>query len=123
VSDRIPHEPLKRQYIFVCVHGARDARCGACGPPLVAGFGAALGARGLEDRVAVRQSSHVGGHKYAGNVQLYPGGDWYGNVAPHDIPRIVDRHIVAGEIVWDLWRGRMGLTSEEQIRIADTVSP
>ena len=34
-SDRIPHEPLKRQYIFVCVHGERDVRCGECGPPLV----------------------------------------------------------------------------------------
>ena len=31
---------------------------------------------------------------------------------------IVDRYIISGEIVWDLWRGRMGLTSEEQIRMA-----
>lgn len=118
VSDRIPHRPAPGQYVFVCVHGERDARCGACGPPLVEGFRAELAARGLEDRVSVRRTSHVGGHKYAGNVLIYPGGDWYGYVAPADIPRVVERHIAAGQIVWDLWRGRMGLTPEEQIRIS-----
>jgi (2Fe-2S) ferredoxin len=120
VSERIPHRPLSGRHLFVCVHAARDARCGACGPPLVEGFLAALEARGLAGRVAVRRSSHVGGHEYAGNVLIYPGGDWYGYVTPGDVERIVDQHIGAGQIVRDLWRGRMGLSPEEQLRTVDT---
>jgi len=120
VSDRLPHRPLTGQYLFVCVHGARDARCGMCGPPLVEGFVSALEASGYADQVAVRQSSHVGGHKYAGNVLIYPGGDWYGYVTPADVSRIVDEHIVRGEVVWDLWRGRMGLSPDEQIHLKGT---
>jgi (2Fe-2S) ferredoxin len=117
VSDRLPYEPLSGQHIFVCVHGQRDPRCGACGPPLAEGFIAALEARGLAAQVAVRRTSHVGGHKYAGNVLIYPGGDWYGYVTPGDIPRIVEQHILGGQIVRDLWRGRMGLSPEEQLRL------
>lgn len=122
VSDRIAHQPLSGQHLLVCVHGARDARCGACGPPLVEGFRAALKARGLENQVAVYRSSHVGGHKYAGNVLIYPGGDWYGYLTPADVPRIVERHILEGEVVWDKWRGRMGLSQDEQVR-AQTTTP
>jgi (2Fe-2S) ferredoxin len=117
VSDQIQYQRLRGQHIFVCVHGARDERCGACGPPLVGGFIAALEARGRADQVAVRQSSHVGGHKYAGNVLVYPGGDWYGHVTPADVPRIVDQHILRDEIVWDLWRGRMGLAPDDQVQV------
>jgi (2Fe-2S) ferredoxin len=114
VSNRIPHERLKGQHIFVCVHGARDPRCGACGPPLIEHFTAAVRERGLAETVTVQGSSHVGGHRFAGNVLIYPGGDWYGYVTPEDVPRIVDRHIMNGEILVDLWRGRLGLTPEEQ---------
>lgn len=119
VSDRLPHQPLAGHHLFVCVHGVRDARCGVCGPPLVEAFASALAASGYADQVAVRQTSHVGGHKYAGNVLIYPGGDWYGHVTPADVARIVDRHIVNGAIVWDLWRGRMGLSPDEQVHLKE----
>lgn len=114
VSERIPHERLTGQHIFVCVHGERDARCGACGPPLVEAFMVELEARGLAGQVVVRRTSHVGGHKFAGNVLIYPGGDWYGYVTPEDVPRIINQHILRDEVVTDLWRGRMGRSPEEQ---------
>jgi (2Fe-2S) ferredoxin len=117
VSERIRHEPLAGRHVFVCTHGARDERCGLAGPPLIEGFRAALEARGLAQEVAVRATSHVGGHRYAGNVLIYPGGDWYGYVTPAHVEVLVDQHILAGEIVRELWRGRMGLTPEEQIRL------
>src|SRR5688572_12723755 len=60
-------EPLPGRHVFVCVHMARDERCGNCGPPLLAAIEAAVAMRGLED-VTVRATSHGGGHKYAGNV-------------------------------------------------------
>ena len=118
VSGRLGHEPLGGRHLFVCVHAARDPRCGACGPPLVEGFQAALRGLGLAGQVVVRGTSHVGGHEYAGNVLIYPGGDWYGYVVPEDIPRILEGHLLRGEIVWERWRGRMGLSAEEQLRLA-----
>lgn len=33
-----------------------------------------------KDDVRLWESSHIGGHAYAGNVVIYPEGDWYGNV-------------------------------------------
>jgi (2Fe-2S) ferredoxin len=56
----------------------------------------------------------VGGHKYAGNVLIYPRGDWYGYVSPVDVPRLIKQHLKLDKIVADLWRGRMGLTPEQQ---------
>jgi (2Fe-2S) ferredoxin len=52
-------------------------------------------------------------------VLVYPGGDWYGHVTPADVPRIVDRHIFGDEVVWDLWRGRMGLSQDEQVQLQE----
>jgi anti-anti-sigma factor len=118
VSSRIPHVPVTGHNVFVCVHAARDMRCGVAGPPVAEVFQASLEARGLAEQVAVRRTSHVGGHKYAGNLLIFPSGDWYGYVTPVDVERIIDQHIVAGAIVWDLWRGRMGLSPEEQLRLS-----
>lgn len=117
ISGRVPHEPLPGQHVFVCVHGERDERCGVCGPPLAERFAAELAARGLAKAVAVRRSSHIGGHRYAGNVLIYPGGDWYGYVTPADVPRLIEEHLLHRQLVADLWRGRMGLSPEEQLQL------
>ncbi len=111
----LPHAPDAGRYVFVCTHSQRDARCGQCGPPLAARFTAELAARDLAQPVTVSQTSHVGGHAYAGNVLIYPGGDWYGYVTPDDVPRLVETSIVGNHILPDLWRGRLGLTPEQQI--------
>jgi hypothetical protein len=119
VSECMAHEPLTGQHIFVCTHGARDPQCGECGPPLIEHFSAALDDVGLANTVSLRGTSHVGGHRFAGNVLVYPGGDWYGYVTPDWVPRIIEQHIVNGQVVKDLWRGRMGLTPDEQLRQVD----
>jgi (2Fe-2S) ferredoxin len=53
--------------------------------------------------------SHVGGHKFAGNLIVYGplGGHWYGRVKPCHAAAIVDTHIVQGRVIKELWRGRM----------------
>ena len=99
-------QPLPGRHVFVCVHMARDERCGNCGPPLLAAMEAAVAERGLDD-VSVRATSHVGGHKYAGNVIVYPEGVWYGYVRPDDAERLVREHLVEGRILEDLHRGGM----------------
>jgi len=64
-------EKLKGSYVFICCHGSRDRRCGVCGPPLVARFKEEVELRGLQGKVSVSPCSHVGGHKYAGNVIIF----------------------------------------------------
>ena len=105
-TEAVPREPLAGRWVFVCVHGARDERCGQCGPGVLAALEAECRAAGLDD-VAVRATSHVGGHKYAGNVIVYPEGVWYGTVTPAEVPRIVREHLRAGQLVKELHRGGM----------------
>ncbi|KAE8704291.1 WEB family protein [Hibiscus syriacus] len=65
--------------------------------------------------------SHIGGHKYAGNVIIFGSningevtGHWYGYVTPDDVPTLLEWHIGKGEITDSLWRGQMGLSEEKQ---------
>jgi hypothetical protein len=64
-------EPLSGFHVFICGHGSRDKRCGTCGPPLKETFSEELSKLGLKDQVFVRLCSHIGGHKYAGNVIIF----------------------------------------------------
>lgn len=100
----VPWTPLAGRHVFVCIHAARDERCGQCGPPLLAAFRAAVA--GADD-VTVRATSHVGGHKYAANVIVYPEGVWYGRATPADAPRILAHHLWGGPQPTDLLRGAM----------------
>jgi (2Fe-2S) ferredoxin len=35
---------------------------------------------------------YLGGHKFAGNVIVYPSGTWYGRVLPCHIPLLIDAY-------------------------------
>lgn len=114
-------ETLKVSYVFVCSHGSRDRRCGVCGPALISRFKDEIEFYGLQSKVSVSPCSHIGGHKYAGNVIIFRSnlngevtGHWYGYVTPEDVPVLLEQHVVKGEIVDWLWRGQMGLSEEEQ---------
>lgn len=133
-------ETLHGSYVFICSHGSRDRRCGVCGPSLVARFREEIELRSLQGNVSASPCSHIGGHKYAGNVIIFGrdttgviSGHWYiycflilhmyyifyyafffsistlffyryGYVAPEDVPELIEKHILKGEIVDRLWR-------------------
>ncbi|XP_038983867.1 uncharacterized protein LOC103702385 [Phoenix dactylifera] len=114
-------EPLTGSFVFICAHQSRDRRCGVCGPALVKKFKEEITLYGLQRQVSVRPCSHVGGHKYAGNVIIFSPningeltGHWYGYVSPDDVPTLLEQHIRKGKIVDHLWRGQMGLSEEDQ---------
>lgn len=68
-------------------------------------------------RVGLFKISHIGGHRYAGNVIVYlPNGAsvWYGRVTPKDVGAIVESTIINGKIIPELLRGGMGLTGKQQ---------
>ncbi|UPX18360.1 Leucine--tRNA ligase [Ascochyta rabiei] len=124
-----PAETITHPLILICGHGGRDARCGVLGPLLQRAFRAELKRRGIAAEVA--QISHIGGHKFAGNVVVYvPGGwrarararaegegeesgvsalqgcgIWYGRVGPAQVEGLVEETLVRGRVVGELLRG------------------
>ena len=117
VSTRLQSEPLTGRHLFVCVHAARDHRCGEQGPGLALALERELARRGLGD-VAVRRSSHVGGHRYAGCLVAYPAGDWYGRLGRELASRFVDQCLVRSRILTAHWRGRQGMEPAVQLQTA-----
>ena len=133
--------------VLVCGHGGRDRRCGVMGPLLEAEFRIALERAGFtvpgEGEFGVGDSeqsgddgptanvgliSHIGGHKFAGNVIVYiPSryglrdgqagagnnplagmGIWYGRVEPRHVEGIIFETIMRGRIIQELFRGGVG---------------
>ena len=118
-----------RAHLFVCTHMKRDARCGVCGPALIESIRDELKRLDIaDDAVAVRGCSHTGGHKYAGNLLLFvpekglaakvedageTKGVWYGYVTAAEIPAVLERTVMRGEVIPRLWRGSMGMRPDE----------
>ncbi|KAL4782284.1 Sucrase/ferredoxin-like-domain-containing protein [Aspergillus varians] len=121
--------------ILICGHGGRDMRCGVMAPVLEAQFQRVLESKGIftpaaadnsnfdsPDRAHIGLISHVGGHKYAGNVIVYipksmrygdssaphplaGKGVWYGRIEPKHVEGIVEETILGGKVVSDHFRG------------------
>lgn len=79
--------------LLVCCHAARDSRCGAVGPPLVAALRRLARHAGVEGHVQVLATSHVGGHKVrrrrrwrGGRLRLLGAGAAITQVAPAPTP-------------------------------------
>lgn len=90
----------------------------------------------------MQEIAHVGGHNYAANVIDFPNGDMYGSVVPsnaeafaralettttplgEDLIRDAStapgrvRSVEESKLLLSLWRGRMGMSSEEQVAFA-----
>lgn len=121
-------DAVKPLYIYVCTHTARDCRCGDIGGLVAKAFREEIYRRMLTSVVKLGETGHVGGHKYAANVLVYPKGEWLGNVKPVDVPEILDKALAGHAIGWDKytapplvsnhWRGRMGLEKERQLSMA-----
>ncbi|RMZ79107.1 hypothetical protein DV738_g3476, partial [Chaetothyriales sp. CBS 135597] len=128
-------QPITQPIILICSHGGRDQRCGIFGPLLMQEFRRQLRARSphrgdATDTVHAAASSssfdhqainvagvsHIGGHKWAGNVILYippgyeiPADDepriWYGRVEPRHVEGIIEQTLFRGKVIQDLFRG------------------
>ncbi|CDS07086.1 hypothetical protein LRAMOSA09609 [Lichtheimia ramosa] len=110
----IPYEDMDDidTLVLVCTHTMRDKRCGILGPLIVDEFRKVLDEKNLltskGGKVEVWGVSHFGGHAFAGNVIIHQkglGGHAYGNVRACHVPSIVDRHIIHGKVIKELWRG------------------
>lgn len=140
--------------VLICGHGGRDMRCGIMGPVLQEEFEDKLPRAGLDvahgpvlnesasatplpgpveeqkpPRTArVAQISHIGGHKFAGNVIIYlpptfkdaagnshplaGHGIWYGRIEPRHVEGLVHETILNGNVIRDHFRGAIKQTRE-----------
>lgn len=105
----IPNTLPWRTLILVCVHAARDNRCGRAGPQILEELRNQLFERSTSSNsITVAGSSHIGGHKYAGVLVVYPSGDWYGLISKRNVGELLD-HIIAGTKYLKGWRGNESL--------------
>ena len=107
----LEHSPILHDaLVLICAHKLRDKRCGVAGPMLLKEFQKEIAEQSQNIRVLA--VSHVGGHKFAGNVIVYRKderniwvADWYGRVRTCHVKGMVDC-IRRGETIKDLWRGQ-----------------
>jgi len=124
-------------HLYVCTHGARDCRCGNTGGAVAKALRGELtrlrkvDPSGIVSRVKFAEVGHVGGHQYAANLLIYPHGEWLGMLKPGDVPTALSE-------IFDLfirpfgpedkptfplhWRGRMGLSKQEQVELFESYS-
>ncbi|KAJ1409270.1 Sucrase/ferredoxin-like-domain-containing protein [Ochromonadaceae sp. CCMP2298] len=97
--------PPWKRLALVCTHGSRDKRCGRAGPQVLDELNRLLAEQGVApDDISVRASSHIGGHKFAGTMIVYPEGQWYGRVTKSTVPELLE-HIKKGAVLEKCSRG------------------
>jgi hypothetical protein len=98
--------PVTESLLLVCTHGKRDRCCATLGRPIAATL-AAL------HRDQVWEVSHVGGHRFAGNLVVLPHGLVFGGLGVPDAVRVTDL-LLAGRLDPEQLRGRSGLPRPAQ---------
>jgi hypothetical protein len=98
--------PLDGPMFLVCTHGKRDRCCATLGRPIVD----TLAALHPEQTWEV---SHIGGHRFAGNLLVLPDGLAYGNLDVASALSAASRHL-AGQLDVPYLRGRTALPQAAQ---------
>ncbi|KIV86372.1 hypothetical protein PV11_01986 [Exophiala sideris] len=155
LAASLDSQPVEATTILICSHGQRDSRCGIIGPLLHAEFTSYINGRKPIDKglqlearpgafltsssrtsketinINVGMISHIGGHKWAGNVIMYIPptfqlplsasrsphplaglGIWYGRVEPRHVEGIIEQTLLKGKVIQDLFRGGLGQNGE-----------
>jgi hypothetical protein len=99
--------------ILVCTHALHDSCCGVRGRPVAAALTESHGE-------LVWESSHVGGHRFAGNVVLPLDGTYYGRLGSHDASDVVAAHL-AGRVSPDHLRGFSWMPPAAQVVAVDAL--
>ncbi len=103
--------PLTDPILLVCTNGKRDACCALRGRALMTALTVDHAERSWE-------CTHLGGHRFAGNLVCLPHGIVYGRVAPSDGPRLADAYL-AGRLDPAFVRGRSAWPAPAQVAEAD----
>jgi len=112
----IPVARWGKSTYLVCTHQEMDCRCGEGGTQVYNH----LHSLNLNDTVL--RTSHIGGHEFAANVIVHPPSpkgqpsiaDWYGGLNVDNIGGWLET-LKSKRMPWQNWRGRFGLTKEQQL--------
>ena len=99
--------PMTDPVFLVCTNGKRDACCALRGRALVSALARAHPERTWE-------CTHLGGHRFAGNLVCLPDGIVYGRVGPEDGLRLADAYL-GGRIDASKLRGRSAWPAPAQV--------
>jgi hypothetical protein len=99
--------PLRDPLLLVCTNGKRDACCALRGRAVVTALAAGHAERTWE-------CTHLGGHRFAGNLVCLPDGIVYGRVGPADAVRLADLSL-AGRVDAAFLRGRSAWPAPAQV--------
>ena len=96
--------PSFARHVFVCINErAPDHPRGCCkakgGGEVRDALKKELKARGLDDRIRANNSGCLDQCENGITVVVYPEQVWYGHVTAADIPELVERHLLKGELV------------------------
>jgi (2Fe-2S) ferredoxin len=96
--------PSFQRHVFVCINErAADHPKGCCkakgGVEVRDELKSELKKRGISKIVRANNSGCLDQCEHGVSVVVYPEQVWYGNVTVADIPEIVDKHLVGGEVV------------------------
>ena len=103
--------PFSAPIFLVCTNGKRDACCALRGRALVNAL-----ARDHAD--GTWECTHLGGHRFAGNLVCLPDGIVYGRVGADDGPRLAADYL-AGRVDPSLMRGRSAWPAPAQVAEVD----
>ncbi|KAK1942861.1 Altered inheritance of mitochondria protein 32 [Phytophthora citrophthora] len=116
-QENLQYTSMEEAYhMMVCGHAARDERCGCKGPELLGWLKDS--SPDANKPLNLWTSSHYGGHRYAAACIVYPSGDWFGLLNDEDKAKgMLDAVNNEDPLrVYELWRGRMGLTAQEMLQ-------
>ncbi len=99
--------PLSDPIFLVCTNGKRDACCALRGRAL-------MHALAPDHAERVWECTHLGGHRFAGNLVCLPDGIVYGRVGAADGPRLADAYLDA-RVDPELMRGRSAWPPAAQV--------
>lgn len=93
-----------KRHIFVCTNQrAPDHPKGCCllkgSEQVRAALKAELARRGLSGVVRANASGCLDACEHGVTVVIYPEGIWYGKVTEADVPEIIDRTVIGGEVI------------------------
>ncbi|MDQ2688987.1 MAG: sucrase ferredoxin [Chloroflexota bacterium] len=100
-------DPVPGPLFLVCTNGKRDACCALRGRALVGALAATHGDR-------VWECTHLGGHRFAGNLVCLPDGLVYGRMTAENGPRVAGAYL-GGRVEPELLRGRSAWPAPAQV--------
>jgi (2Fe-2S) ferredoxin len=96
--------PTLQRHVFVCTNEREPGNPKGCckakgGPEVRDRLKAELATRGLAKMIRANNAGCIDQCEAGVAIVVYPEQVWYGHVTPDDIPEIVDRHLIGGEVV------------------------